>query len=74
MSRGEWDDLIVLCAANGWDTTKVADQHMAQHLSATVPVLYVDPPISRLSVLRSPELRASLDGRGSGSSRRASPV
>jgi len=62
MSRGEWDDLIVLCAANGWDTTKVADQHMARHLSATVPVLYVDPPISRLSVLRSPELRASLDG------------
>jgi glycosyltransferase involved in cell wall biosynthesis len=62
MSRGEWDDLIVLCAANGWDTTKVVDQHMAEQLSATVPVLYVDPPISRLSVLRSPELRASLDG------------
>ena len=62
MSRGEWDDLIVLCAANGWDTTKVVDQHMAEQLSATVPVLYVDPPISRLSVLRNPELRASLEG------------
>ncbi len=58
----QWDGLVVLCAANGWDTTKVADQHMAEHLSATVPVLYVDPPISRLSLLRSPALRASLDG------------
>jgi teichuronic acid biosynthesis glycosyltransferase TuaH len=50
-----WDGLIVVCAANHYEGIKLADQHMAEHLSALAPVLYVDPPISRLTSLRNPE-------------------
>jgi teichuronic acid biosynthesis glycosyltransferase TuaH len=46
---GNWDGLVTICAANGWDTVKVADQHLAEHLARHVPVLYVDPPVSPLS-------------------------
>ena len=42
--RRHWDGLVVLCAANNWDEVKLADRHMAEHLSAYAPVLYVDPP------------------------------
>ena len=44
-----WDDMVVLCAANGYDGIKLADQHMAEQLAKLVPLLYVDPPKSRLS-------------------------
>lgn len=49
---GKWDDLIVLCAANDFDTIKLADQHMAENLAAHQPVLYVDPPISLVAARR----------------------
>ena len=52
----------MLCAANSYDAIKVADQHMAEHLSTLTPVLYVDPPVSRLSHLRNPFIASSLDG------------
>lgn len=57
---GCWDGLIVLCAANNLDGIKLADQHVAERLSALRPVLYVDPPISLLSGLRSTEAGQSL--------------
>ncbi|MGY4594599.1 hypothetical protein ACVWXL_002345 [Bradyrhizobium sp. GM22.5] len=57
---GDWKGLVVLCAANSWDSVKFADQHMAEALAKIVPVLYVDPAISVLSPLRRPELRAGL--------------
>jgi teichuronic acid biosynthesis glycosyltransferase TuaH len=38
--------MVVICAANRFDGIKVADQHIAEHLSKLVPVLYVDPPTS----------------------------
>jgi teichuronic acid biosynthesis glycosyltransferase TuaH len=47
-------DLIVLCAANNYDGIKLADQHLAKHLARLAPVLYVDPPLSRLTPLRHP--------------------
>jgi glycosyltransferase involved in cell wall biosynthesis len=38
--------LIVLCAANAWDGTPMADWHVARHLARLAPVLYADPPLS----------------------------
>jgi glycosyltransferase involved in cell wall biosynthesis len=58
----QWDGLIVLCAANGYDGIKLADMHLAQHLSRLAPVLYVDPPMSRLTPARNPEAADSLRG------------
>jgi glycosyltransferase involved in cell wall biosynthesis len=50
-----WQDgMIVLCAANGYDEPGMTDWHMARHLSRLVPVLYVDPPVSRLRQRRRP--------------------
>jgi glycosyltransferase involved in cell wall biosynthesis len=58
----QWDGLIVLCAANSWDDVKLADRHMAEHLVAHAPVLYVDPPVSHLTRLNKPAVAASLKG------------
>jgi glycosyltransferase involved in cell wall biosynthesis len=57
-----WDGLIVLCAANSWDDVKLADRHMAEHLVAHAPVLYVDPPVSHLTRFNKPAVAASLKG------------
>lgn len=55
-----WDGMIVLCAGNGWDGVKMQDRHMAEHLVAHAPVLYVDPPVSCLSWLKNPAVAASM--------------
>jgi glycosyltransferase involved in cell wall biosynthesis len=57
---GEWDDLVVICAANSWDAIRFQDRHIAEQLVRRGPVLYVDPPLSRLTPLHHPELRSSL--------------
>lgn len=57
-----WDGLVVLCAANSWDDTKLADRHMAERLTAHAPVLYVDPPISHLTRFNKPAVADSLKG------------
>ncbi len=57
----DWKGLVVLCAANNWDGIKLADQHIAEHLSHHAPVLYVDPPMSHLTPRNHPELRAALE-------------
>ncbi len=59
---GTWNGLVVLCAANGYGGIRLADWHMAQHLSRLTPVLYVDPPLSRFSAARSQEAAAALNG------------
>jgi len=59
-AMGEWDGLVVLCAANNWDEVKLADRHMAERLTAHSPVLYVDPPISHLTRLNAPAVAGSL--------------
>jgi teichuronic acid biosynthesis glycosyltransferase TuaH len=59
----EWDELIVICAANNYDGIRLADQHVADHLSRLRPVLFVDPPISHftkgpgVASLKEPRLR-----------------
>jgi teichuronic acid biosynthesis glycosyltransferase TuaH len=58
----QWDGLIVLCAGNSYDGVKLADQHLAEHLSRLAPVLYVDPPMSRLTPRRNPETASALRG------------
>lgn len=55
-----WDGLIVLCAANSWDDVKLADRHMAEHLTEYAPVLYVDPPVSPLTRLNNPAAATSM--------------
>jgi teichuronic acid biosynthesis glycosyltransferase TuaH len=55
-----WDGLVVLCAANDYDGVKLADQHLAEQLARLVPVLYVDPPLSRLTAARSPQAAQAL--------------
>jgi teichuronic acid biosynthesis glycosyltransferase TuaH len=57
-----WDDLIVLCAGVRWDDVKMVDRHMAEHLLAHGPVLYVDPPVSHLTRFNRPDVAASLKG------------
>jgi teichuronic acid biosynthesis glycosyltransferase TuaH len=57
-----WDGLIVLCAATSFDSIKVADQHMAEQLSRLAPVLYVDPPLSRLTAAKNPDHARALVG------------
>jgi teichuronic acid biosynthesis glycosyltransferase TuaH len=52
-SPHRWDGLVIICAANSYDGIKLADQHLAEHLSRHVPVLYVDPPVSPLTGIRS---------------------
>lgn len=57
------DKLIVLCAANSYDAVKATDQHIAESLSATGPVLYVDPPISLVSRGKAGTIKRSFRGR-----------
>lgn len=54
------DGLVVICAANNWDEVKLADRHMAEHLTEYAPVLYVDPPISHLTKFNAPLVAPSL--------------
>jgi teichuronic acid biosynthesis glycosyltransferase TuaH len=39
-----FDHPVVLVAGNAWDGLASSDRHLARHLAAHVPVLYVDPP------------------------------
>lgn len=58
---GEWDDLTVVCAGTSWDGVWFPEKHVAERLSRTAPVLYVDPPLSSRTAKRYPELAASLE-------------
>ena len=57
---GQWDGLIVLCAVNSYDGIRMADWHLARHLSKLAPVLYVDPPLSPLASVRNPDAASAL--------------
>ena len=38
-STADWDGLVVLCAANGYDGVRMSDWHLAGQLSRLAPVL-----------------------------------
>ena len=57
-----WDGLVVMCAGTSWDGVWFPDKHIAHRLTDFAPVLYVDPPMSLLTPLRNPHLKASLSG------------
>ncbi len=61
VSPRAWDGLVVLCAANSYDGIRMSDWHLAKHLSKLAPVLYVDPPVSRLTPVRNPAAAGALD-------------
>jgi teichuronic acid biosynthesis glycosyltransferase TuaH len=44
---GDWSDAVVLCAGTPWDGNRFPDQHMAERLARSAPVIYVDPPTWR---------------------------
>jgi teichuronic acid biosynthesis glycosyltransferase TuaH len=47
-----WDEVVVVIAATPWDGIRMSERHVAEHLSHSVGVLWVDPPISWLTPLR----------------------
>lgn len=53
---------MVVVAANNWDGIKLHDRHVAENLAAHGPVLYVDPPVSRLAGRRDPVQAGSRRG------------
>lgn len=61
-AASDWRRCIVVYAAVRHDGPRFAVQQLADNLSHYVPVLYVDPPVSRLGALRYPECRTSLQG------------
>lgn len=50
----------MICAGNNYDSVKLHDHHMAERLATRAPVLYVDPPLSRLTPRNDPGLAPSL--------------
>lgn len=58
----DWRRCIVVYAAMRHVGARFAVQHLADNLSQYMPVLYVDPPVSRLGAMRYPEQRTSLNG------------
>ena len=50
--------LVVLCASTPWNGPWLLDQHVATRLSRRARVLYVDPPVSRLTARRDPAAAA----------------
>ena len=60
-AAGSSRDLVVICAANSWDTpVRLHDRQLAEHLAELVPVLYVDPPLSWLTPIRQRALGTAL--------------
>jgi hypothetical protein len=61
-----WDGLVVLCASNGFDGVRMSDWHLAAQLAKLTPVLYVDPPMSRLTHCEARQRETLCTARGSG--------
>jgi teichuronic acid biosynthesis glycosyltransferase TuaH len=61
-SPDQWDGLVVLCATDEYGGIQMADWHLARQLSKLTPLLFVDPPMSRLTGLRQPGAAAAMAG------------
>src|SRR4051812_620171 len=62
-----WRELVIVGAATSWDGIWMPERHVAMHLAQSIPVLWVDPAVSRLAPLRggtlpSPRLRMVAPG------------
>lgn len=49
---GDWSGLIVVCSGMPWDGPTMSDKQVATRLTDYAPVLFVDPPLSLLRMLR----------------------
>lgn len=47
-----WAGTVVICGANNWDGPRFADRQLAERLAQARPVLYVDRPLSPVTVAR----------------------
>jgi teichuronic acid biosynthesis glycosyltransferase TuaH len=63
---GSWDGVVVICAGTPWNGVACSEHHLAEQLVAYGPVLYVDPPISHVGMVR--------NGNPGGSTRHARPT
>jgi teichuronic acid biosynthesis glycosyltransferase TuaH len=61
--QGSPEDLVVYFANSTWYGPAGTDRHIAQALSRSAPVLYVEPPVSALTRLRNPGFAAALSDR-----------
>lgn len=50
--------MVVLASGMSWDDAWMTEKHLATALARRVPVLFVDPPMSLVTPLRKPHLRA----------------
>jgi teichuronic acid biosynthesis glycosyltransferase TuaH len=57
-----WPGLIVFCSAVSWDGVPFAGKNMAKRLAKYAPLLFVDPPVSRLSVVADAAVAGSVSG------------
>ena len=62
MPSVRWDEFAVLVGSTVWESTHLADQEIALALSHHLPVLYVDPPVSRLTARRVAAVAETLEG------------
>jgi teichuronic acid biosynthesis glycosyltransferase TuaH len=62
MAATDWNRCIVIYAAAAYGARSLTAHHLADNLAAYAPVLYVDPPLSRVEVARQPEKRPLLEG------------
>lgn len=61
LESGDNAGLVIIRAGTFFGGTRLADQHVAERLvDLGVPVLYVDPPVSRMSPRNDPRLAAVL--------------
>ena len=60
---GDWSRMVVISAANYWHGVRYQDRHIGERLADLgYSVLYVDPPLSCVTVRNHPKLAEALEG------------
>ncbi|MBL7524463.1 glycosyltransferase [Frankia sp. CNm7] len=57
-------DVVVVVSGTSWDGVWSSERQIAERLAAAVEVLWVDPPMSPLTLARDPAARRALAGAG----------
>jgi glycosyltransferase involved in cell wall biosynthesis len=55
-----WDDLVILCGNTRWQDNPLAARNLAIEMTRYAPVLYVDPPVSSFTLLKSRGAREAM--------------